>query len=64
MDNEREAVDFMYVDADIPAGITIREWRASRVTKRLSLRQTRRWWISQVRRRLTRATASLRLPDW
>ena len=38
MDEGREAVDFTYLHADIPAGMTIREWRAQRAAER----QTRR----------------------
>ena len=34
--------DFVYVDTDIPEGMTIREWRAERATRRDAGRRTRR----------------------
>ena len=63
MDDEREPVDFAYVDADIPAGMTIREWRRYRTAQRLPGSQQRRWRVTHMRRRLTRAAAWTRAPS-
>ncbi len=34
--------DFVYVDTDIPAGMTIREWRAQRTAERVAQRAAER----------------------
>ena len=45
--------DFVYVDTDIPAGMTIREWRTQRAASRLS--PTRRPLLRAARRGLDSA---------
>jgi hypothetical protein len=46
--------DFVYVHADIPAAMTVREWRAERAGSRPA--PTRRPLLAAVRRRLKSAT--------
>jgi len=36
--------EFLYVQTDIPAGITIREWRAQRAESRPRGLRRRLWW--------------------
>ena len=63
-----EAVDFAYVDSDIPPGTTICEWRAQRAVRPVTARRSRR----ARRRRLwrtmlapwTTAHAVARLRAW
>ena len=43
MRDRREAVDFAYVQADIPAGMTIAAWRAARRRRTLKRRSLLRW---------------------
>jgi hypothetical protein len=54
MTDPRGPHDFLYVDTDIPAGMTIREWRAQRAASRPA--PTRRPLLAVVRRRLDSAT--------
>ena len=55
--------DVVYIHTDIPAGVTIREWRAQRATERLAMcvaaREARRHRRS---RRLRRWLQILRVP--
>lgn len=51
MGEQRDAVDFLYVDSDIPPGTSIREWRAHRAVQRAAARRVNR----ARRRRLWRA---------
>ena len=48
MAEQLEAVDFAYVDSDIPPGVTIAEWRAQRSLARRS----RRWRLRHLRQRV------------
>jgi hypothetical protein len=48
--------DFVYVHADIPEGMTIREWRGHRAAERQAARDARRQ--RSVRRRLMAAGAA------
>ena len=43
MRDRREAVDFAYIQADIPAGMTIAAWRAARRRRTLKRRSLLRW---------------------
>jgi hypothetical protein len=45
MADQRAAVDFMYVEVDIPADMTISSWRAQRAQTRCS----RRSWLRRLR---------------
>ena len=54
MSNSPGSHDFVYVHTDIPAGTTIREWRAQRAASRPA--RTRRVVLVAVRRRLDSAT--------
>jgi len=42
MSEQTRAHDFVYVDTDIPEGMTIREWRAQRAARREEERAARR----------------------
>ena len=42
MGEHLEAIDFVYVDSDIPPGMSIPEWRAHRAVRRGAERQARR----------------------
>jgi hypothetical protein len=44
MDDQLEAVDFAYVDSDIPPGMSMREWRAQRAVPAVAARRARRRW--------------------
>jgi hypothetical protein len=46
-----EALDFVYVDSDIPPGMSIREWRTHRAVQHVAAQRARR----ARRRRLWRA---------
>jgi hypothetical protein len=37
-----EAVDFAYVDSDIPPGMSVREWRTQRAVRTVAARRARR----------------------
>jgi hypothetical protein len=50
MADQRAAVDFMYVEVDIPADMTITSWRAQRAQTRCS----RRSWLQRLRDLLAR----------
>jgi hypothetical protein len=54
MTGSRGAHDFVYIHTDIPAGMTIGEWRAQRAASRPA--PTRRPLLAAVRRRLDSAT--------
>ena len=54
MPDRPDSFGFIYLDADIPAGMTIREWRASRPTAR----GRRRWFRAHRQRVLGRAIGS------
>jgi hypothetical protein len=42
MDDQADSWSFRYVEIDIPAGLTIPEWRARRAAAALTLRHARR----------------------
>jgi hypothetical protein len=42
MPDQPDSYDFVYVDTDIPAGMTIREWRRQRATERIAQRKAER----------------------
>jgi hypothetical protein len=48
MGEQLAAVDFMYVDSDIPPGMTIAEWRA----RQSFARRSRRWRLRRLRQRV------------
>jgi hypothetical protein len=48
MDEQLAAANFVYVDSDIPPGVTIAEWRAQRSLARRS----RRWRLRRLRQRV------------
>jgi hypothetical protein len=66
MGEHLEAVDFVYVASDIPAGMSIREWRASRAVRRAAERQAKRdrgrrqWRAALMPLTLTRAVGRSR----
>lgn len=39
MSDEARSYDFIYVETDIPPGMTIREWRAQRLAERSAMRE-------------------------
>jgi hypothetical protein len=42
MPDQPDSYDFVYVDTDIPAGMTIREWRRQRATERIAQQKAQR----------------------
>jgi hypothetical protein len=56
MTDSDSSCDVVYVHTDLPAGVTIREWRAERARERLAMRAAAR----EARRR----RRSQRLPRW
>jgi hypothetical protein len=42
MPDQPDSYDFVYVDTEIPAGMTIREWRRQRATERTAQRKAER----------------------
>jgi hypothetical protein len=63
MGEQLEAIDFVYVDSDVPPGTSIPEWRAHRAVRLAAERQARRarhrrLWRAALRpRTLARAVA-------
>ena len=55
MSEQTRAHDFVYVDTDIPEGMTIREWRAQRAARREEERAARR---RRLRAAVTRSSRS------
>jgi hypothetical protein len=53
MVDQPDSYDFVYVDTDIPAGMTIREWRRQRATERIGQQTAER----EARRRTSWAVA-------
>jgi hypothetical protein len=56
MSQRRGAYDFAYVDTDIPAGMTIGQWRVRRAAERIAIKTAAR---HEPRRRRARA-----IPRW
>jgi len=59
--------DFVYVDADIPAGMTIRQWRARRAAEGIAIKtaaheERRRRRARAIRRWLVAPPAAVRRP--
>jgi hypothetical protein len=63
MGEQLEAIDFVYVDSDIPPGMNILEWRGHRAGRHAAGRQARRarcrrlWRAARSPRTLARAVA-------
>jgi len=51
MTPQRPPLSFLYVDSDIPPGMTIREWRAHRAAARAAQQQVAREAGRRLRRR-------------
>jgi hypothetical protein len=59
--------DFVYAHTDIPAGMTIDEWRARRAAERIAIKtaardERRRWRAGAIRRSLAAARIAVRRP--
>ena len=61
MSDEPASYDFVYVETDIPPGMTIREWRLQRSAERTARRMTQREARAWIPRTWTLATALGRL---